>query len=262
MYSQAPSSTKQRLFMRLLRVVSFVASIGLLPVIVIYLPSGVYSSSRSGQKDALTRVKTLKIKNSTHSLEVSEVRRNGQEVQLSLRNTSEKDIAAFKISTASYGVTLDFTPDLFEAGTLHVQSLIIPNTNNAEDEVAVVAILFDDQTGEGNPNVVRQMTERRRGEKLQLLTIFPVIDRLLMAPKGQLSESLDAAEKATMELPDSLDRTDSFEFRAGLQDAKEKILADLKTVKALQKNPDALVIDRQLRYFHDHYANKLSKLPD
>ena len=262
MYSQAPSSTKQRLFVRVLRVILFAALVGSLPVIGIYLPSGVYSSSRSGQSDVPTKVKPLKINNSTQSLIVSDLQRNGQEVRLSLRNNSEKDIAAFKISTATYGITLDFAPDVFKANTVHFQSLIVPKTNNSEDEVSIVAILFDDQTGDGNPNVVRQMKERRRGEKLQLLTMLPLIDRLLMMPKSQLSEGLDMTEKAAMELPESLNGTDSFEFRAGLSDAKEKILADLRTAKALEKNPNGLVLDGQLRYFQGHYASKISKLPE
>lgn len=244
--------------MGLLRIVLFV-SVGLLPMLGMYLPHGVHSSSLSGQNNTHA-TKPLKINNSTQSLLVSDLQRNGQEARLSLHNNYQKDIAAFTISAQSYSVTLDFTPDLFRAGTVHVQSLAIPITSNAEDEVSIVAILFDDQTGDGDQNVIRQMMERRTAEKLQLLKILPLMDRALLAPKDQLSESLDAAEKAAMELPDSVNSTDSFEFRAGLHDAKERILHDLRTVKAIQKKHNILMLDSQLRYFQRNYALKISKL--
>lgn len=247
---------------RMWRIVLFVVSIGLLPIVGMYIPSGVHSASGFGQNDPPAKVKPLKINNSTQSLQVSDLQRNGQEARLSLRNSSEKDIAAFKISAGSYGITLEFTPDMFKAGTVHVQSLTIPKTNNAEDEVSIVAILFEDQTGDGTPNVVRQMIERRRGENLQLRTMLPLINTALMAPEGELSKCLDAVEKAAIQLPDSLDSTESFEFRAGLHDAKERILADLRKARSLQKTSNGLDSKLQLRYFQRRYALKISKIPN
>lgn len=242
------------------RIVLFV-SLGLLSIVGISLSPGVHSSGLSGQDNIPAKVKPLKINTNTQSLQVVDLQQNGQEARLLLRNNSNKDIAVFKISAGSYGIILDFTPDLFKAGTDYVRSLTIPKTNNAVDEVSIVAILFDDQTGDGDPMVVRQMMERRTGEQLQLLTILPLIDRVLMAPKEQISESLDAAEKAAMELPDSLNRADSVHFKAGLHDAKERILSDLRTAKILQKNPNGPTHDHKLRYLKDYYALKISKLP-
>lgn len=236
-------------------------SLGLLPILSIHLLRGVYSSGLPRQDNVPAKEKPLKINNNTQSLQVVDVQRNGQEARLLLRNNSNKDIAAFKISTASYGIMLDFTPDLFNAGTDFVRSLTIPETEDAVDEVSIVAVLFDDQTGDGNPMVVRQMMERRKGEKLQLLKILPLIDSVLIAPKEQFSERLDAAEKAAIELPDSLNSADSVHFRAGLHDAKERILSDLRTAKILQKDPSGTIQDSQLRYLKDHYARKISKLP-
>lgn len=162
---------------------------------------------RNGVDKPSTRSSTSRIQNKTHSFEVTQATANPGAngcIQLSLRNGYHRRITAYGISANKLITIIDFlygdgedqpgiAPDAVHTRPVCVPKAVDPNVASKEGrEILVQAVIFDDGTGDGDPEFIADILNRRRGSKIQLTRIIDVVKRVLTSGKTIDNTALEA----------------------------------------------------------------------
>ncbi|MGA9772430.1 MAG: hypothetical protein WBV94_25580 [Blastocatellia bacterium] len=150
----------------------------------IYFGGNVWSSNKS-QKGVVL------INNRTQTLRVINAEKHEDHIKLSLRNDSQKSITAFVISSvisprSTFAVKEELVYSAFDdsfiiAGSVFEKSYGIPGSLKSQKNITLdlVAVVFDDKSSEGDPQVVQGIEDERLTEKMQFARAIPLIDRML-----------------------------------------------------------------------------------
>jgi hypothetical protein len=206
---------------------------------------GNFRSSMQAQNTSRTLEDTsgsLIVNNHTASFEVvsvdesTQIGKKGKRVSLTLRNKSAKNITAFALYAGGQTVKADFFPDgeVAPNGT-HIERVFLPTASSSisdKEKVSLMAVLFDDNTSEGNPKIIREIKEHRAGKIAQFARIVPLIKKALNAPDEKLAVEVQQAKAAISGLPVQQQGASVY-FKAGLHNAKERVLMDLNRSEEL-----------------------------
>ena len=144
--------------------------------------------------DRQSRSSTPRIQNKTHSFEVAQATANPGAngcIQLSLRNGYRRPITAYVVSANRLITIIDYlysegedqrgiAPDAVHTTPVCVPKAIDPDIAAKEGrQIFVQAVVFDDGTGDGDPEFIADILNRRRGSKIQLTRIIGVVKRVL-----------------------------------------------------------------------------------
>ena len=188
----------------------------------------------------------LKLSNSTSGFEAVTVETNSGRVRLTLKNNYNKTITAYAISTG------DNTHSLHELG---FEGLLTPGSTLNHDvrlpsevNITVLAVVFEDRTSDGDATAAKEINDYRLGKKTQYERIVPLLNKVLAAPDNEMLSALEKAQADIYRF--SSDSAEKSHFTiAGLSDAKESILMDLKELKQQLGQPEDtnIVRDRIVR---------------
>jgi hypothetical protein len=158
---------------------------------IVYLGSTVLSSSTKNNK-VIVRVNNL-----TSSCEVLNARIHHGQIEASLRNNSDKAITAYVFTSNTDPQTVEKFEEEFAysegdmviaPGSIHNKVIGISSNPNHGQEVSInlSAIMLEDKSSEGDPNIIREIENHRLGEKVQLMRVLPILDRLLSISNAEM----------------------------------------------------------------------------
>lgn len=188
----------------------------------------------------------LKLSNRTSGFEAVKVESNGERVRLTLKNNYNKTITAYAISTGDNRLSLhEFGfEDLLTPGSTRNHDVRLPSEGN----ITVLAVVFEDRTSDGDARAAKEINDYRLGKKTQYNRIVPLLNKVLAARDNEMESALEQAQAEIYRL--SSDSAEKSHFIiAGLSDAKESILMDIKELKQQLGQPEDtnIVRDRIVR---------------
>lgn len=170
---------------------------------------------RKGADQLSTRSSTPRIQNKTHSFEVAQARANPEAngcIQLSLRNGYQRKITAYVVSANRLISIIDFLYSEGEdkpgiaPGAVHTRPVCVPKAIDPDiaakegRQISVQAVVFDDGTGDGDPEFIAEILNSRHGSKIQLTHIIDVMKKILTSGKTIDDTALEALKSEVSSL--------------------------------------------------------------
>ena len=204
----------------------------------------------------------------THALEVVVTTIVDDHVKISLRNVSSKNINGIEVSVDSSTSQIEFlaadepSHQVLLPGAIIETWFPLSNTSTPVD-VSVLAVVFDDQTGDGDPSLIKEITEQRLGVKKQLMRFRPILKAALSSPDADSIAILDELKSKIEDLPDGLldkDSADSGAMRIGQSIAKQQIHHDVEALRRTQLNKGGVMIRQALADIQTKHNKRMQAL--
>jgi hypothetical protein len=178
------------------------------------------------------------INRTTNFLPSSLTDRDGDYIIL-LKNNYTKNINGYVIGTGAGGkVTVDLTIGnrAITPGDVAEERIPISNLRASSEggdphpAITILAVLFEDGTGEGVAPAIAEIKEKRAGTKIQLKRILPLIQNLLSSSSSKLI-TLGQLKEQIASLPDGAEDATSSHAKKGFRSAKEDALMNLQNLE-------------------------------
>lgn len=195
-----------------------------------------------GENNGHNDTNRLRIENKTRFLTVESVTDLGEvhgrsQFAVTVRNGYDKSIVAYSIRIEDSATDKD-TISATERGGLVDDWSIPPKATDvtrvfASSEGNVVltifAVMFENGTGEGDPNDLTRLQEVRAGIKLAYQRIAPILRRAASENRAVVSEA--AIQSLEDEIASISDREVPMNLRRGFHQAKDYVDSELKDLK-------------------------------
>ncbi len=225
-------------------------------------------SVSANPQPAVTPIK--KTDNDVSALKIAEMKKDGDSIQVFLKNVSHKEINGLTlVFDDNSTITVDYTisGDGIFPGALkeiripaEAKSDLVANPVIINPFFKIVAVMFTDRTEEGDPKYILEIKDRRRGLKTQLENFLPDLDKMSDASKKVSPSTLQEIKRKILTLT-VVDSNESHSFKQGLNDGKEDLLkiiddavnqqdqaqADFQKVQKILKEKTDKIKDRIIR---------------
>ena len=152
--------------------------------------------------------------------------------RITFRNLSQKSINALQVSVGGSVFIVEFLDAdepkrRLQPGAIYEEWF--PGAAASDNDVSILAVVFEDKTGAGDRRLVKEVLDSRQGVKKQLLRFGVLLKQTLASPNvdattlDKLNAQLDGA------INDEL--SDSGGLRLGQRKAVQQIRHDLEAVK-------------------------------
>ena len=194
--------------------------------------------------------KGLNITNKTQALQVVNAEAVGGNLHLSLKNSFGKNITAYTVSVGNVKMEEDFiySDRAITPGETYKTEIPIPASG---PDTAILAVVFEDKSIDGDTEVAASIKDRRLGEKLQLTRIL----RLMRD-----SANLDELKSKISALSETVETGLSPAVKSGLHNGKEDVL---RAIQKLERRPPvagAPEVQDSLSKLEEHYRRMADKL--
>ena len=179
---------------------------------------------------------SIQVQNKTKTLEVVSVAEQDSSYLLTLRNSSTKTINGYSIgvgNTSRLDVDLTIGEKTIPPGAEFKESMPA-SKSAAPPAISILAVLFTDRTGDGDPLVITANQQRREGTKAQLKQLLTLLRATLNSPARP---ELGALKKQIAALPDSSEGRLSPHFNNGMSRAKQDTVSVLETLEPDESDP-------------------------
>lgn len=203
------------------------------------------------------------VENKTKSLEVVSLVQNDDSFVLSLRNVSSKTVNGYSIGMGkSSRVDVDLTigDRVFPPNTVTEERIptsrvkVDPNASQ-QPGITILAVLFEDRSGEGDAQVVTLNKERRAATKEQLTLILPLLQNVLAVSDIEIHSALSKLKTQISLLPEKSEAGQSISAERGLRSAKEDSIADLRRIEGSKRD-----IRKELTTFVEDIKKRIARL--
>lgn len=218
-----------------------------LGILVIYAAGG-----SSEQSEA--RANPIQVQNKTKTLEVVSVTEQDSFYLLTLRNDSTKTINGYSIGVGSRSkldVDLTIGEKTIPPGAEFKES-IPASKSPTPPAINILAVLFTDSTGDGDPQVITANQQRREGTKAQLKQLLTLLRATLNSPA---QPELGALKKQIAAIPARSEGRLSPHFTNGMSRAKQDTVSMLETLE-----PNGPHTRRQLTGLIEDIEKRISRL--
>jgi hypothetical protein len=235
-------------------------------IVGVYFSSGIKSFNKAQQSGI---PKPITINNRTHALEVVKIESKENTLHLSLKNNYNKAITAYAISPGDYYVSTELigTDEVIPPGAMRIAKYNLPDTvdsssnpQNQQIAITILAVVFDDKTGDGDPKMLRMIRDARKGEREEIIRFLPILESLLNAEDNLLAQVIESGKDSIRQLPNRHQQARSFEVRAAAKDARDLVLYRLEEIEAVRSDQGNGTFRERLIKLKAHYEKKLSKL--
>lgn len=206
------------------------------------------------------------------ALKIAEMKKDGDFIRVYLRNVSDKEINGLTLSFKDNStITIDYTISGDGILPMELKEITVPaevqidstTTNYILNRPAfeIVAVVFIDQTVEGDPKYISEIKDRRRGLKTQLEKILPELNKMSYDSESMLLSTLQETKRKTLVLPERY-LNESHSFKQGLNDGKEdllKIINDAMNQQG-QKQADFEKVQKSLKEKIDKIKDRINRL--
>jgi hypothetical protein len=176
-------------------------------------------------------------------------------VYMTFRNDSQKTITAIVVGTSGSTVSTEFlnTPEVIASGETFVTQFGLPN--NTTKVVYFLAAVYDDGTGEGIPEYVKQTQDTRAGKQAQLERILPIFEDSLAAQSSNAEEEWQKNIRKLHNLPER-EEGKSFDYNAALQNAKNLALMQAGEYEQVKEKDGTDEARKMLAHLKETYEGK------
>jgi hypothetical protein len=171
--------------------------------------------------------KEIRVNNSTESFQVIATEKAGNDIKLRMKNVSHKNINAYTLSVNESGfITVDYTISgyMIVPGEIVERTVPFDETSTSEPNLGVVALVFTDNTSEGQRDAVTKIKNTRKGEKKQLNRILPILRNALNVSNADLPTALDGMKTQVLTLTERAEESSSRAESDAVYDIKQEVL--------------------------------------
>jgi hypothetical protein len=224
------------------------------------------SPATSALQNDRPTVQNLAVENRTSAFQVVTAVRDGELIRLSLKNGYREPIDGFTLSSGAHsGVQVDFTnsetsiaPGMIYDYTVLAASLEPSGSSTNPVKLTILNAVFEDGTADGDPQATLDIKNRRRGEKIALGRILPLLDQALSSSELETPEGVRRLRNRISVVCDALEKEQQPEMLGGILHGKGYLLGDIQQLEEQQLESrsfrSGLVIIRE------HYKKKSAKL--
>jgi len=212
-------------------------------------------------KNTVRQNSQLQLINETLSLQVTSLERKGDSIHLVLKNGYMKDITGFQVRVGNVTIQSEFigSDEVFPPGVLYER---VHSVQNGIDEkgIAILAVVFDDGSSDGNPKYINQIKYKRLGEKTQISHALPFIQKVLDASAVNWADSLKKLKSEIQSLEVKQSNQFPEDFVLGLHDRKLQLIRQIETIQSKKLLNVNLNIRDELMQLKEKHHKQLSKL--
>jgi hypothetical protein len=239
----------------------------LLTIILTFIGFAVIPSRKILSSDSLNNKKpnqqqainSLKVNNKAGRLEVVSVERKGQSIRLQFKNNYSKTINAYVLSPGGYQVIYELEDkDFIPPGGTHERSINVQR-GQIEDRINIMAVVFDDKTGDGDSAAIKEIKDLRLGRKIQLNRIIPYLDSILKSTDATLSQSLQNVRIKINNLPIGSEQEFPHHVLVGLRDIRETALKSLEELDQVRRDSGNDIFMQQLAKLRALFLKEIEK---
>lgn len=211
--------------------------------------------NRRGPNRLPTQKRPPRLQNKTNSFEVVQIKTENDGVELALKNGYTKNITAYAISVNRLLSQVDFLYSEREEDQRGIAPGFVYTTNAGIDrssnrdvaaqegiDIRVLAVVFDDRTGDGDPKSVAEILEMREGSKKQLARIIGVVNEVLNSTATVDDGTIDQLISQISSLP--TESVGSIAKSTGLRGEKDGALQRLDSLANSKSQPAGEMISR------------------
>ena len=209
-------------------------SLGLLIIIAVSVPllsaafwmPAVPPAALKGATGQLSR--QIQIDNKTQSVEVISSERDEGSVHISLRNNSSKSVDGLQVRVGDVAVQTEFlgSDSTFPAGSVHEETYPIQQDSKNRG-ITVLCVTFADGSSEGQRKYIKQIEDKRFGERTQTRRALVLIDQALTRSNVN-TDTLEKLKRDISSLPVS--DNDNNDIVLGLQDRRSLLISQIEGV--------------------------------
>ena len=206
----------------------------------------------------------LRVENKTKAFQVVSIAKDRESIHVSLRNDYEKTIISYIVATSrhttmqtdygfsdeSKGIAPRAIEDWRETTTLQMLS----------DGITILAVVFEDGTGDGEPQRVKEIKDQRYGYKVQISRILLLIENILKSPVADTPTAIDELESQITSLSTEPDDETLEHSKLGLHNQKESTLRDVEELRGIVQEPGKITVRDGLVRIKKRLEKRLSRL--
>ena len=180
-----------------------------------------------------TQQSEIQVENRTQAFQVVNMERSADYLRVWLSNNYNKGINGYTIAV---GTNLQITKDLTIANRVIEpggtdEFRVSADNLNGQQNLRVLAVIFEDGTTDGDPSATQMISNRRLGLRSQLERILPLILRVLNSPNPVNASSLQQLRSQIASLPSRPDATLPAGSLGGLHDMKEELFSEIEEIR-------------------------------
>jgi hypothetical protein len=126
--------------------------------------------------------------------------------------------------------------------------------------ITVLAVVFEDGTGDGDPRRIKEINDQRYGYKVQILRILVLVENILKSPAADTPTAIDELERQITTLSTEPDNEMPVHSKLGLHNQKEEALRDVKEVRSVVQEPGRSTVREGLDRIRNRLEKRLSRL--
>lgn len=189
----------------------------------------------------------FKIVNKVPSFQVIDNEIVGNQVNFLLKNTYKKSISSLYVTVGNekdnsgYYVELaysDFKTEISPQDTYTLQLSFEDKLYT--DGLTLEAVLFTDDTADGESNFIQEMKDQRRGEKTQLTRGLYLLKSTQFSQANYLSELANIKEKVSSSPVKAKDNAESEAFNSGMSFGRDRLIRYIDEI-INKNNPPSFV---------------------
>jgi hypothetical protein len=184
-----------------------------------------------------TDVDNIKLRNYTSAFNVvgKEKVPHG-DIRLTLQNDYDKKITAYEISIGSTTSLVDTILSTHEDGIMpgFTRQQLLPINIDPDLEskgIIILAVVFEDGSGDGHPDFIKEINDYRRGETMQMERVSRLLGKSLSASDGDLVSALDSVQANMLSAPGESDNSSPMFFNFGISDTQKRISSYIENIK-------------------------------
>jgi hypothetical protein len=179
----------------------------------------------------------LSVVNKTQALQVVSAIVTNNRLSLQLKNLSNKHINGYTLSLGEGTMVTDYTISDHAIAPGEIEEKSIPlddSPSPSQQRVSIDAAVFTDNSSEGDANATQYIKNRRRGVKLQLQRVLPLLRNLLSVADADVAAKLQEVKKQILAFPEDSTNNASKAVNDGLRDAKQDALLLIERLEQKQ----------------------------
>jgi hypothetical protein len=209
-----------------------------------FLTFAIISSSKSSsyqqqnqenviESDNQFPVEDIRIGNKTKGFAVQSIRRQDNIIEIELRNTYSKSITAYQIyvgkQTIQTELLVNTDPEMIlPGGSVHKQ---YPAHEEIKRRgITILAVLFDDHTGDGDPHYLKRLLQYREGMKMQRLRALDAFQKVLDSGVTNVFEALEQVVSEIPTLPEEEIKQLPQQVQFGIKDERNRLQRVTRTL--------------------------------
>jgi hypothetical protein len=209
----------------------------------------------------------LSVDNKTRAFQIVTAVRDGDIVRLSFRNGYAQAINAFTLSGGpNSGVEVDllYADHEIALGKVYDYRAFASNLEPSGSSVkplklTILNVVFEDGTGDGDPQATADINNRRTGERIVLTRILPLLDQALQTSNLETPEGMRQLKERIVAACETLEKEQPAELRGGILHGKGHLLGDIERVETQRRVSGSIDFRGEMLKVKERYEKESAK---